>query len=194
MPYKQKNKQKELSKHQISRALQKRIAPYQLRYYDRLTSGKDHWDWFATYESDRIEFIVRQVQKRPPSGQIMSRITSNKVKGDEVRAFILDGRWIARCDVCGGQEVVDPEDPVFVCLNPACFNIANSHYPRPVKFPRERRMKAIAKRLLARPNPINRNWLLHELSSDLEQENVIHGVERQVDVEKIDRRKGRDEQ
>lgn len=56
--------------------------------------------------------------------------------GTAVTAQINRGRWIAICPDCHNAEAVDPEEPVFFCLN--CGNIGNGRKFRPVNFPGER--------------------------------------------------------
>lgn len=54
-------------------------------------------------------------------------------RGKAVLARIWQGQWVAECDVCGGNEFVDPEEPVFFCFG--CGNRENNSYLRPVTFP-----------------------------------------------------------
>ena len=178
--------QKELSIKELERAAKKHMLPYQIQTRHRFTSGQDHWYWNA--RGDRKRFIVKITHRRPP--KFLALMLSDESKGKLVYAFILDGRWVARCE-CGGQEVVDPNDPLFVCLNPACYNISSGHYPRKVKFPSKKDRKKLAEILLARPNPINRNWDRNgvfgkpETLEDLERENADHGLTK-VKVEEVD--------
>ena len=37
-----------------------------------------------------------------------------------IKAEINRGRWLANCPWCGGAEMVDPDNPKFLCLS--CFN------------------------------------------------------------------------
>ena len=178
--------QKELSIKELERAARKHILPYQLHIRTRLTSGYDHWDWNAG--GDRKKFVVKNAHRRPPT--FLSLMLSDEIKGEAINAFVLDGRWVARCE-CGGQEVVDHRDPLFICLNPICYNISTGHYPRKVRFPSKKDRKKLAEILLARPNPINRNWDRNgifgkpETLEDLERENENHGLTK-AKVEEVD--------
>lgn len=181
--YRQEEPQKKLSVTELEKAAKKHVLAYQVHVTDRLTSGQDHWYWNA--RGDRLAFIAKQT--RSLDSDIRGKLLGTKAKGTRVEAFILDGRWVARCS-CGGQEVVDPDDPLFVCLNPSCLNVANGHEPRPVKFPTKAKMRKLYGILLARQNPINRNWDPHgfygapEAIEDLETENVEHGLPKRVKV------------
>ena len=178
--------QENLSIRELERTARKQLLPYQVQVRHRLTLGQDHWRWNAG--GDRKRFIVKVTHRRPP--EFLDLMLSDKTKGVPVTAFILDGRWVARCE-CYGQEVVDHQDPLFMCLNPSCYNISAQHYPRKVKFPTKKDRKRLAEILLARRNPINRNWDRNglfgkpETIEDLERENADHGLTK-VKVEEVD--------
>jgi len=178
--------QTDLSDKEIRKMLRKYLTPYQMNQRAELTAGRHHWKWFAG--GKRKDFIERHLKgfvKRGHTTQEMAnRILNHEPVGPQVDAIIVDGRWVARCE-CIGQEVVDPDDPVFVCLNPSCLNIMTDHKPRKVKFPNEKTQKAISEILLARPNPVNRNWL-GETLEELEKENVEHGLEKRAKVMRIE--------
>ena len=184
--YKTKVQPKELSIKELERTAKKNLLPYQVHIRNRLTSGRDHWEWNAG--GNRKQFIVKITHRRPP--KFLDLMLSDETKGTSVNAFILDGRWVARCE-CNGQEVVDIQSPIFVCLNPSCYNISTGHYPRKVRFPSKKDRKKLAEILLARPNPINRNWDRNgvfgkaETIKDLERENTDHGLTK-VKVEEVD--------
>ncbi len=89
-----------------------------------------------------------------------------------VKAQVNHGRWIAMCE-CNGAEEVDWRDPTFYCLS--CGNMDYGGLLRPVEFPENR--EAIEVLLLKRPME-NRNWLPHEMLSDLIAENEEHGLGR----------------
>ena len=91
--------------------------------------------------------------------------------GRSVSAFIQHGVWTARCE-CGGCEVVDLDEPLFMCCS--CWNRVEGHRWRPIVVPDER--EAIEHALLLRPMVENRNWLAGETLDALEAENVEHGV------------------
>jgi hypothetical protein len=104
--------------------------------------------------------------------------TTMPLRSTPTLAFINHGRWVALCPEkdCAGQEVVDPLDPVFMCLS--CGNVGNSHGGmirfHPVKFPKDR--YAIEEVLLKR-KAINRNWNSDkETLDDLIKENKEYGL------------------
>lgn len=175
--YKTKEQPKELSIKDLERLAAKHVNPYQFQVRNRLTAGRDHWYWNA--RGDRKQFIRKTTHRRQP--RFILRMLSDETSGNPVKAFVVDGRWVARCE-CAGQEVVDPSDPLFVCLNPSCYNIVAQHYPRKVDFPSKAKRKKLSEILLARDNPVNRNWDRlgvfgkSETIEDLERENKAHGL------------------
>lgn len=177
--YKTKEAPEDLSVKELERAAKKYLQTYQIQNHHRITAGRDHWEWSA--KGDRRAFILKNTRGRPPA--YMSLLLSDNTKGTPVEAFIQDGRWVARCE-CMGQEVVDPQDPLFVCLNPSCYNVSSGHYPRAVNFPTKQERKKLAEVLLARTNPINRTWDRTglygkpETIEDLERENKKHGLKK----------------
>lgn len=175
----------ELSEKEIRKMLRKYLLPYQMNNLSEITSGFHHWKWFTG--GGRRDFIYRHLQGFVKHGyttlEIMDILLEHHAVGPKIDAIIIDGRWVARCE-CGGQEVVDPDDPIFVCLNPLDLNTKTKHKPRQVKFPKEEQQTKIAEVLLARPNPINRNWL-GETIAELEAENIEHGIVKRVKVVKV---------
>jgi len=191
--YRQKDPQVALSAAEMKRALRKHVNPYQMYTLDRLTDGKDHWMWFVGKEgATRKEFVLMQARNMTGDEKTLTRLVNGKPQGDPVFAFVLDGRWVARCPDClTGQEVVSRDQPGFVCLNTVCLNIVNGHYPRPVKFPPAGQMKKIEETLLARPNPVNRAWDAQGLATgkaetvaDLKAENLKHSLPPAIAVER----------
>jgi len=75
------------------------------------------------------------------------RIDMEADKAHPVYAEIDHGRWLAVCDVCGGAEYVDPQEPIFFCQ--ACGNARFEGRVRHVVFPRARRR--IERELLKKP-------------------------------------------
>jgi hypothetical protein len=73
---------------------------------------------------------------------------TGNVQGDPVTAFVDYGRWLAKCDVCGGLEYVTPTDPIFFCHG--CGNLMNNRAARPVIFPDDEERQAIEAALLER--------------------------------------------
>lgn len=91
-------------------------------------------------------------------------------EGASVKAEVNHGRWIARCE-CGGAEDVDPADPVFYCLS--CGNALVNGELLFVEFPKD--LGFVEAELLKREME-NRNWLPGETIVDLRAENEAHGV------------------
>jgi hypothetical protein len=190
--YRQADPQTPLSGEQLRLAMRKHVNMYQLQKVERLTGGQDHWDWFiGAAGASRSEFVYRNVhQALFISAEILARLMHDKSRGTAVRAFILDGRWVARCPDCEtGQECVDQNEPLFSCLNIHCLGIGNDHWPRPVSFPNVAQQRSLSEILLARPNPINRNWDRDgkvlgnpETFKMLEDENAAHGLPKRVAV------------
>ena len=90
-----------------------------------------------------------------------------------IAARINYGRWIADCPYCTGAEMVDPNDPVFYCLNYNCDR-PNGNAPLPVQFPIGR--VGLENALLRRPRMQNRNWFPYETLADLLAENAANGI------------------
>jgi hypothetical protein len=194
--FRQKNQQAALTPNEQVQAARKMINPYQLYNPHRLTGGRDHWFWYLgriwpKLSDMRKAFVLKHLEhpKVMASELARTRLLGNEVRGLPVNAFILDGRWVARCE-CGGQEVVDWQAPLFTCLNPVCLNGPNEYYPRPVIFPSVQEHRELSEVLLARPNPINRNWdrdgVVYgksESIDDLRAENEARGYPPAVEVE-----------
>jgi hypothetical protein len=177
-----KNKQDPLSEMQMRRALRKHINTYQVNTLDRLTAGRDHWAWHA--RGGRLDFVSKQVTPLGLDRRTLDNLVAD-TQGTQAVAFVLDGRWVAKCPDCNGQEVVDPDEAIFVCLNPRCLNQLNDGFPRRVRFPGVERMLQIEETLLARPNPINRNWLIDEDIVQLKSENTEHGLPERVELVEV---------
>jgi hypothetical protein len=84
---------------------------------------------------------------------------------DPVYAVVNHGRWIAPCE-CAGAEVVDPEDPFFLCLT--CFNEKHDGRLRMAVFPAGH--KQIEHALLERSDPRTRGWDQGETVGDLRRQ------------------------
>lgn len=81
-------------------------------------------------------------------------------------AEIVHGRWLVKCDVCGGAEETSWREPVFYCLS--CGNALHDGKVMAVNFPAER--EAIETALLKR-DVANRNWKPGETLETLQEEN-----------------------
>jgi len=81
-----------------------------------------------------------------------------------ILARIDTGRWLSDCPLgCGGAEMVDTKDPVFLCLS--CGSGGEWH---PVVFPGNR--AAIETELLTRGSPNGWSWNPGETLAELEAE------------------------
>lgn len=91
-------------------------------------------------------------------------------------ARVDHGRWIADCptDGCNGAEFVSLSGQPFFCTE--CRNAATGNVPVPVVLPDEKTCDLIARYLVPRPVPANRNWNPGETVKQLQQENREHGV------------------
>ena len=77
----------------------------------------------------------------------------------------MTGRWMARCE-CGGAEVVDQKEPVFMCCS--CMNEEYGRQFRNVKFPQD---KEAIETILSERIGRERNWLPGESLEDLRSQN-----------------------
>lgn len=89
-----------------------------------------------------------------------------------VAAVVNHGRWIARCPLCNGAEMVSREGREFFCLS--CGMQRNGRQAMRVLFPEDG--EAIEAALAPRPIE-NRNWEPGETVDDLRGENRAHGLE-----------------
>lgn len=87
-------------------------------------------------------------------------------------ARVHNNMWIVDCPWCSNAEFAFLNTPLFMCEN--CWNQTVGGKWIAVKFPPD--VKEIDAALEARPVPNNRNWNLGESVSDLETENVEHGL------------------
>lgn len=110
---------------------------------------------------------------RPLVGKDKAKNVHKKANGKAVEAEINCGRWIARCK-CGGAEVVDPDEPIFMCLS--CGNKKNKGLLLPVTFPDKDARKMIENCLAVREIE-NCNWKFGEQVADLRKENLSRGLE-----------------
>ncbi len=86
-------------------------------------------------------------------------------------AYILRSSWVVGCPFCSDTHFTYYQ-ATFFC--PSCLMGENSGKAVRVYFPKE--WEEIQDTLVARPNPMNRNWLINETLKDLLFENEIHGV------------------
>jgi len=86
--------------------------------------------------------------------------------------FANHGRWIVQCPECNSAEIADWSQHHFLCT--ACGNAAHGGHPIPVSWPTD--VEHISK-LLARRQIPNQNWFPHETIADLQQENLMNGLD-----------------
>ena len=99
-----------------------------------------------------------------------------------IEARVNHGRWLVDCPYDLGSELLDPSEPVFVCLS--CGNLGFNEDTKlqgdglllEIDFPVPGQMRQIEKLLSARPKEINRNWSPGETVGDLQRENEEHGI------------------
>lgn len=96
--------------------------------------------------SNVADWLRKSSQEAMRRGIIRRAWDGKSVSGTPVQAFVDFGRWLAKCDSCGGFCYVDPEEKIFFCLR--CGN-QNSGMARPVLFPTDTDKIEVA--LLARP-------------------------------------------
>ncbi len=91
-------------------------------------------------------------------------------------AYVDKGNWWARCPsgACCGIEYIDPDVGLFFCCS--CYNVEWGGAPLFVDFPDVTTRTEIERLLLARPNHINRNWRPGDSLTDIEADNIAHGV------------------
>lgn len=94
----------------------------------------------------RIEKLAAGIKRR---GGAQVRLAAGEATGFAVLARIEFGQWLARCDECGGAEMVDPDEPIYFCFG--CGNRANNGRLRPVVFPAAAERAEIERLVLERP-------------------------------------------
>jgi hypothetical protein len=92
------------------------------------------------------DWLRKSSQEAVRRGVIRRAWDGKSVSGSPVEAFVDFGRWLAKCDACGGYCYVDPDEKIFFCLR--CGN-QGIGMARPVLFPDE--FDKIETALLARP-------------------------------------------
>jgi hypothetical protein len=90
----------------------------------------------------------------------------------QINAHERQARWVVQCPDCPGVEYVWLEQPQMFCV--ACTNRSIGHKWRPVVVPRNHR--EIESLLLARPDPMTRNWSPGETAEQLQADNAVLGV------------------
>lgn len=169
-----------------------------MKNVDRIITMKDYSQRYGADGSVR-GFILKwraRVQKERGVALQVNGIDGNG-RGAAVKARIWQGQWIAECDVCGGNEFVDPEEPVFYCFG--CGNREVGSYLRPVEFPAEwreieglilerpvfdkRGLSDMERAGLAKPAvvvvsggleyPLTRSWMPGESLDELREQNKI---------------------
>ena len=140
--------------------------------HDRLATSKDKARAFlGRHGRNGRDFLVSQLVAQGAPELIKE--LDKKPHGDAVVARVNHGRWIGDCPVCGGAEVVDPDDPVFMCLS--CLNDANQRKVRPVDFPDENFRLRMGEVLVHRGERRARGWDPGETIEDLKRQNRGRG-------------------
>lgn len=178
---------------QPSKTERQRLQPYQWDL-EKIAGGRQHWaQYVGRRGATRHDFYQKKIENDglailPDWAQPFA-----PVNGKPVKAWIEHNRWVATCE-CGGQEVVDPTDPVFFCWG--CGNALNHGQPRPVDFDRD--ALDAGEILMARPMPETRSWdrngtLLGkpEPIGFLIAENEEHGVPVQAAIKARLQKEGR---
>ena len=150
-----------------------------LNAYQRDTShvgrGRDHWEARGAASWDSWIGRVLTHQMNNPFTAIprdaMARVFNGKYSDRGVTAEVSHNRWIGKCE-CGGCEVVDPEAPLFYCFS--CYNDADNGMARVAVFPGD--WEIVERVLMARPDPLTRNFVPGETTDKLRAENTLHGL------------------
>jgi hypothetical protein len=88
-------------------------------------------------------------------------------------AFVNDGRWVVVCP-CGGAQVAARSDRRFFCVD--CRGWEGRGWDD-VYWPDDEELEVAERLLLARPDPLSRNWRpWDETAEVLYEENLAHGV------------------
>lgn len=125
---------------------------------DRVATGRDHWRQFVGRDgATREDFYRKKIATDGPRALAPwgKPFQAPKDKASPIIPWIQHNRWVGTCE-CGGQEVVDPDDPLFFCWG--CNNSSNDGRPRPVLFG-EREFDA--ETIMVRRPPENRIWDRH---------------------------------
>ena len=116
--------------------------------------------------------------RRTASGNGMRPPGENGVTdGEDVRAYINCGRWLAECPDCHGAQVISDQTRDFWCLH--CGNASIDFKWRHIRMPRTRQsiQAVLILRLAARSDrALTRNWKPGETVGDLKAENKSHGL------------------
>ena len=113
-------------------------------------------------------------------------VVASVVKGHEVYARVNHGRWLADCGDCNGAELVDPSEPVFMCLT--CGNKAVGGCFRPVVLPNARAQRE-AMLYLEKREAVNQNWdpTVGEDIAFLAAENLVYLQQRRPTLRQADK-------
>jgi len=155
---------------------------------NKIATGTDKAQWKLRNEKFRHrDFLASSIRNKikglGPGIQYALDALRDGPEGPAVLAYIIHGRWMASCNTklgdgssCVGVEVVDPDDPVFMCLS--CFNLDNNGKLAPVDFPAGQYKTDIEEILVSRPLILTRGWLPQqgETLVNLIGENIEHGA------------------
>lgn len=97
-----------------------------------------------------------------------------------VLAEVANAVWRVDCPFCSGAQVIEPFQPFF-CVD--CLMAGNDGYAMTISWPSPEERRAAEVLLLARPAPVNMNWLRSkgETVQTLVLENIAHEVAYQFE-------------
>ena len=138
-----------------------------------LTDQQTIITWDAQYPGQDYDHFIRDAARRAGlQGQLPHL---EEVIDEPVVAVVRQGRWLVLCtqDGCASAMLASNHHPRFVC--PECGSPDVGGHWRPVIWPADRSRGETA--LLKRPIKDARNWEVDETAADLEEENVLNGVD-----------------
>lgn len=119
-------------------------------------------------------WILWMCERAISSKKIVRGWDGKSIDGGAVMAFVNQGRWLARCKVCGNPSYVSWKTPIFYCVE--CGN-GKSGAAWPVEFPVER--EEIEKALLKREVEVNEGkYVRNEVESAFNSRPVRAGLPR----------------
>lgn len=117
-----------------------------MKSVDFIVTAKHYSEREGAGGSVKARILKWREKMHKQKGVVIQIVGLDAPNGEAVKAYIWQGQWIARCE-CGGNEFVDPSEPIFFCFS--CGNRGNNQRVRPVEFPDN--VEAIEAAVLARP-------------------------------------------
>lgn len=120
-------------------------------------------------------WLLMKCEEAIKAGKIKTGWDGTSVEGEPVYAFVNNGRWLARCKVCGNPVYVSPQTPIFYC--PECGN-GGSGSAWGVQFPDER--ESIEAALLKRPVELvkSKRMIRNDVERAFNERPVVSGLTR----------------